>query len=135
MTWILSLLLIIVIFSIVAVYSFDRRRFFAPIFFTGMVFVVLYDVREQINLFEVRNGYYDSYVNIPVLEQKKWFGIGYYPDLLEKADQYVSHTPIGQKIYLAAIQNFPLFGYSQYRLHPAETIFVEDMKTVESAKK
>lgn len=135
LTWILSLLFFIVVLGIIFVYSFDRRRFFLPIFIAGIIFVVFYDLREQINLSMVRKGYYDTYDNKPTLEQKNWFGIGYYPDILEKASQYVVQNPVWQKIYLAAMQNFPLFGYSQYHLHPAETLFVDDMKNITWAKK
>lgn len=134
-TWILSLLFFIIAIGIVFVYGFESRRFFFPVFLIGMIFTVFYDLREHTNLYEMRKLYYDGYVNVPVLEQKNWFGIGYYPDVLEKVSQYVNQNPVWQKVYLAAVQNFPLFGYSQYRLHPADTIFVQAAKDIVSAKK
>jgi len=100
-----------------------------------MVCIVLYDLREHVNLSQVRKGYYDGYVNVPTLEQKNWYGIGYYRDILDKASHFVSPNPSSQKVYLAAVQDFPLLGYSQYNLHPAETIFVKDIKEVSLAQK
>lgn len=100
-----------------------------------MICIVLYDLREHVNLSQVRKGYYDEYVNMPVLEQKNWYGIGYYRDILEKASHFVSLSPSSQKVYLAAAQDFPLLGYSQYNLHPAETIFVKDAKEMSPARK
>ncbi|OIP53005.1 hypothetical protein AUK10_03045 [Candidatus Gracilibacteria bacterium CG2_30_37_12] len=134
-TGLLSLVFFVIILGIVFVYSFDRRRFFFPIFLISIMFVVFYDLREQANLYEVRNGYQNNYINVPIIEQKNWFGIGYYPMILEKASKYITQSPVGQKVYLAAMQNFPLFGYSQYHLHPAETIFIEDVKNITSAQK
>lgn len=100
-----------------------------------MICIVLYDLREHINLFQTRKGYYDGYANIPVLEQRNWYGIGYYKDMLDKASRFVSLGASSQKVYLAAVQDFPLFGYSQYNLHPAETIFVKDAKEMSPARK
>lgn len=125
----------IVVFGIVIATSFDRRRYFAPVFFVSLLFVALYDMREQINLYKARQNYSDVYTNVPILEQKNWFGIGYYPDILEKAQGYLNAPSNGQKVYLAVTQSFPFFGYSQYHLHPAETILIENKNDISSAKK
>lgn len=123
------------VLGIVFVYSFNRRRFWIPVLFSGMLFVVLYDLREQVNLSDIRNGYYDHYANISVSEQRDWFGIGYYPDILDRVSQYIKPAFSGQKVYLATQQGFPLFGYAQYRFHPTKTILVEEGKEMELAQK